>query len=292
MKPGYSILILGPSGAGKSTFIRQALEDEGSGVAFLAPGPDELTSYMAILDKPGYYVEGFDDPAFLPAIGMREVQGLARAIKLANTLRQRLEEDFKAGKPLTYKVIAVDKISGFAELAVNVMLKACNLAEAPTAMSPEGARYYTGITNLLDQFMRPLRACRGYGAHLLVTSHVAEKEISPTAVAEVSGQEAHVPLIPGKGFREKLPGIFDLVFYAVVNKAGKLISDPNDPSNVRNDPNNPRHCLLWMPDPKKPTKSRLGPLSDKRLLPNEWHVVKALLNQKAGWENATAQSAQ
>jgi AAA domain-containing protein len=268
--PGHSLLILGPSGAGKSTTAAGALEAEGSGFVFMAPGDDEISSYVQFMGKENYKLQGFDDPEFLPLIGDRKTSGLANAMQFAKALHAKLQQEYAEQKPLSYKVIVIDKISGFGELAVNVMLKECNLKEAPPAQSPEGARYYVGITNLLHQLIRPLRACRGYGAHLIITSHVSEKEVSNTAMAEASG-EAQVALIPGRAFREALPGIVDFSFYAGVNKMGKVVDGHNDPTN-------PRHYLQWMADPKKPTKSRLGRLSDQKLLPNEWSYLKPLLD--------------
>jgi len=278
--PGHSLLILGPSGAGKSTTAAGALEEQGSGVVFMAPGDDEVSSYAQFAGKEGYKLQGFDDPEFLPLIGERKTSGLANAMRLAKALHEKLMKEYAEQQPLSYKVIIVDKISGFGELAVNVMLKECNLKEAPPALSPDGARYYTGITNLLNQLIRPLRACRGYGAHLIITSHVSEKEISSTSMAEASG-EAQVALIPGRAFREALPGVVDFSFYAGVNKAGKLVDGHNDPTN-------PRHYLQWMSDPKRPTKSRPGPLSDQKLLSNEWQHLKPLLDAALARKVASA----
>lgn len=273
--PGHSILILGPSGAGKSTTGAGALTLEGSGVVFMAPGEDEATSYSQFRDaegndRPGYVLRGFDDPDFLPLIGQKTTSGLANAMKVAKALHEKLQKEYAEKQPLSYKVIVVDKISGFSELAVNIMLKECGLKEAPPAQSPEGARYYTGITNLLNQFIRPLRACRGYGAHLIITSHVSEKEVSNTAIAGAAS-EAQVALIPGRAFREALPGMVDFSLYAGVDKQNELVDGKNNPAK-------PRHYLQWMPDPKRPTKSRAGWLSDQKNLPNEWEYLKPLLD--------------
>jgi hypothetical protein len=255
---------MGPSGGGKSTILRTALRHEGSGVILMAPGDDEYNSYAEFADNDNYALLPFDDPEFLPAAGLKKVGGLVAAMKAATKLRQVLEEN-----PGKYAVLGVDRIDGFAQLAVNVMLKKCDLSEAPKAMSPEGARYYTGLQNLLHQFFRPLRACRGLGAHLLVTSHVMEKEVDKMQLAE-AGSTAYMPLIPGS-FRNQMPGIFDLTMFAAVNKAGKLVDG-------RNDVQNPRHYVKWMPSASQPTKSRIGPLSDRDKLPNEWDHLRPLLD--------------
>lgn len=271
IRPGYSILLLGPSGAGKSTTVRGALKAEGSGYALLAPGEDEITSYLPFLDNPAYGVKGFDDPEFLPHAGLKMVKGLRDAMLYANAIRKALEEDVSAGVPIRYKVVAVDKISGIAELAVNVMLKETGLSGAPPAQSPDGATYYVGIANHLFNFMRPLMAARAMGAHLIVTSHITEREVSSTAMAEAD-RKAEVALIPGKAFREALPGKFDLVFYVDVNDKAKLV-------NGKNDPENPRHFLQWMPDRLRPTKSRFGALlPEGKKLPNEWEHLKPVLD--------------
>lgn len=259
---GITALILGPSGAGKSSLLRSALEVEGSGMVLLAPGSVELNSYAGYANREGYYIKGFDDPGFLPTIGKRDTEGFALALTTLVALRSKLLEE-----PGKYRVLGVDTISGFAQLAVNMMLKRCRLDDAPAAQSPEGAQYYVGIKNLMNELMRALMACRDLGCHLIVTSHVSEKDVASTSMAEAGGS-AHVPLIPG-AFREQLPGLFDLVMYAGVNKAGRTVDG-------RNDPLNPRHYVQWVPDNRKPSKSRLGSLGSQLALPNEWGVIKPL----------------
>lgn len=261
---------MGPSGGGKSSLAASALRAEGSGVVLMAPGGDEVASYTEFLDRDGYKIEGFDDPEFMPLMGLKTTEGLKNAMQWANALRTKTKEAAEAGLPLPYKMLVIDRIDGFGQLSVNVMMKTCNITEAPAAQSPEGARYYTGLSNLLHQLMRPIRACKGYGMDVIIISHVVEKEVKKTSHAEVVGGVAEVPNIPGTAFREALPGICDLVMYAGVARKGELV-------NGRNNPTNPRHYLQWLPDPDRPTKSRLGPLSPDKLIPNEWAILKPLM---------------
>ena len=142
-------------------------------------------------------------------------------------------------------------------------------------MSKDGAQYYIGIQNLMQSFMRPVRACRGLGMHLIVTSHVSEKEVKATSIAG-AGSTAHMPLIPG-AFREQLPGYFDVVLHAGLDRVNPYTEDGG------NNPAKPRHYVKWMPDARRPSKSRVGFLSPQEKLSNEWLVLKPLI------DNALAQ---
>lgn len=266
---GTSTLVLGPSGAGKSNLVRTALEYEGSGVVVMAPGDDESASYTQFGE--GFVIRGFDDPKFLPTAGIKSVGGLRSAMKLIVALAEKCGEALGTEEELPYKVLAIDRMDGVAQLAVNLMLKQCGLNVAPKAMGKDGAEYYVGLRNALHEFFRPVRACKGLGMHVIVTSHVDMKEVKETASAGAIG-EAQVPLIPGS-FREQLPGIFDLVVYAGVDRKAELVDGKNDPKA-------PKHYVIWEPTLKQPfAKSRFGPLSKQKKLPNEWGIIKPLIDR-------------
>lgn len=259
------MLVLGAAGSGKSTLLRTALEAEGSGVVLLAPGAVEYNSYRGLADNPSYRLADFDDPDFLPLIGNTAVEGLANAMRYLVRLRASLEAE-----PGRFAVLGIDTASGIGQLTANVMLKRCGLSEAPPARGTEGAQYYTGIANLLHQFFAVAFKCRTLGAHLIVLSHVQERENVPeTAVAGLAGS-VYLPMLPG-GFKTTMPSLFDLTFYAEVALMGRLLDGHNDPSN-------PRHVLKWLPDPKRPTKSRLGALNDGKPIANEWSVLRPLID--------------
>ena len=107
--------------------------------------------------------------------------------------------------------------------------------------------------------------------HMLILSHVDEKEIDEGALAGASG---HVfqPLIPGKTFRKQLPGVCDLTFHGNIDDKVELVDGHNDPEK-------PRYYMQWIPDPKRPTKSRMGALSEQARLSNEWDVLKPLIER-------------
>jgi hypothetical protein len=260
-EPGYGVLLGGPSGAGKSTLARSALIAEGSGVALLAPGDDELMSYIELDGREEYYLKGFDDPEFLPTAGLYKTEGLGLLIKTLNAVRNKAKESWEKGEELKYKVLVLDTISSMAQLAVNQMMMKCGVTDAPAAMSPEGARFYSGIRNLMEEVMRPVRACKGYGMHVIGLTHVGEKQVSKTAMAETKSKMAQMPLIVG-AFREVLPAYFDLVMHAGVDQQGT-----------------PRHYMMWVSDVSRPTKSRVGSLGSTVRLPNDWRVLRQLIKE-------------
>ena len=257
MVVGHSILDQGPSGAGKSSLLRSALRHEGSGVVIMAPGDDEEASYAEFRGRSEYVIRGFDDPEFLPTLGVKEVGGFKAALNTVRSVYNKTKEELAAGNPLPYAVLGIDTISSLSQLSVNFWLKKMNLEGPPPALSPEGARFYGGIRSQMEEFMRPCRSLKGMGLHLIATSHVSEKEIKKTAVAGASGATGHMPLIMGS-FRDRVAGIFDLVFHAGVQNNAE-----------------PKFYVQWVPDPKRPTKSRLGKLSDQVMLPNDWPTLKA-----------------
>jgi hypothetical protein len=247
---GHAVLVLGPSGAGKSSLARSALLTEGAGAALLAPGVDELASYTELLGRPEYMVFSVDDPEWAPSVSKLKATGFQQAM---GWMYERL-----AAPP---PVLVVDTVSALAQLAVNHVMCRMGIREAPKAMSPEGAQYYTGIRNAMEDFMRLARACRAAGSTLLFTSHVAEKEQAATAMAGQISKTVHVPLIPGS-YREVLPAAFDVVLHAGVNPASKDL----------------RHYLQWVSDPKRVTKSRVGDLGPGQLQ-NNWPVLKQAIVQ-------------
>ena len=263
---GHSVLVEGPSGAGKSTVGRSALLHEGSGVVFAARGDDELASYDEFRGRPGYFLRGFDDPEFQPLLGLRTATGLKEAI---HGLREVVR--VVTAEPGKYKVLVGDTLSGFAQLGLNA---AC--AKHGVDGPPEGKdspSFWTDVRLIMESFMTPMRSLKGLGVHIIGTTHVGEKEMKETALAApgITSKLMHTPLISG-AFRDILPGYFDLVVHAGVNGAGKLLA------SGWNDPGNHRHYVLSEPDPKRLTKSRLGPLSATGRLPNEWAYIKAALD--------------
>jgi len=248
----HSVLLLGPSGAGKSTLARSALLHEGGGAVLIAPGVDELSSYVELVGLEGYQLLAVDDPGWLPSIRETKAEGFGQAMVFLKGLVQA-----SSNPP---PVLVVDTISAIAQLAVNHTMKRLGMLEAPKAMSPEGAAYYTGLRNAMEDFMRLVRACRARGMHVICVSHVTEKEQSMTAMAGQVSRTVHVPLIPGS-YREILPAAFDVVLHAGVNPASKDL----------------RYYVQWIPDPKRVTKSRVGDLGAAQL-PNDWPTLRAAID--------------
>lgn len=281
-KPGRSILLLGASGSGKSTTIRTALAAEGSGVALLAPGNEEYSSYTEFDGRDGYQIRGVGDAEFQPLLGMRQATGFKNAVALLRGVYLRAKYDLGLtdeattaklletfGEPqgeLKYKVLGVDTISGIGILAVNERLSSMGLNDAPKAQSPEGATFFTGLKSILEQFMALLDGVRGMGVDLIVTSHTMERDQGKNVIAGQIGKGAYVASIMGS-FRDNLPRAFDLVLYPGVNDDAALVDGANDP-------NNPRHYVRWVPSSKQPTKSRVGALSINEVLPNEWQYLR------------------
>jgi len=262
-KIGHSLVFLGPSGVGKSTLLRSALRLEGSGAVLMAPGADEQASYTEFLKEPGFYFGTFDDPEFLPIAGLRKVEGLKLAILTLNAIYQAQKKTLEETGKLKYGVLGLDTISGLSNLAVNVMLHSMRLETAPAAQGKDGAEYYTGIKNAMEQVMRPVRAIRGLGTHVIILSHVSPVEKAPeTATGEQTISGSHWPLIPG-AFKYALPQFADVTMHGGI--------DPTVTTDGL------RHYMQWMPDPKRPTKSRLGKLGSEAKLPNDWAIIKPLM---------------
>src|ERR1700693_4939635 len=113
-----SVLLTGASGAGKSTLLRGALQYYGSGLVVLAPGEDELDSYIG-LNGDGYVFRGFDDPFFHPELKEFEANGHGDMIRWLKERYVEIKSDVDSGKEPRYKVLAVDTISAIGRLGYN-----------------------------------------------------------------------------------------------------------------------------------------------------------------------------
>lgn len=261
-----SILIVGPSGAGKSFFARSALEHEGSGLVLAAPGVDELDSYYG-LNEPEYVMQGFDDSTYFPTLEQKGAVGLRDAVVWLQNRLAEVVSDVKEGKAARYAVVVADTISAIGQLSTNATLVKFNRTEAPPAMSPDGAAFYTYLRSRQEEFMRILRAFKGYGVHVIALSHVGESEVGETGVAKDTPgkQKLYTALVPG-AFKLALPSYFSTVMYADVGRGegGKRV-----------------HYLQWQPDAKKPMKNRFGDLNISGKVENNWPIVKRLIEEAA-----------
>lgn len=294
MRPGHFLLFAGPYGAGKSTSLRHALREEGAGLVLLAPGDDERASYSEFEDKPGYDIRSFDDPLYMPSLGSeyRKTEGYGKALATLAKAVEVVRKDAEEGKPLRWPVIAVDTVSSFATLTENNLQASMGL-EGPPSDKEGIIEYSTRFKKKMEELIRPMRALRGYGAHLLMTTHVSEKPGKSTGLAveadaatgvELRSKTSHAPLIYG-AFRDVLLGYPDVIFHCRVRAGGKTQGDYNDPEA-------PRFVVQWQSSPERLTKSRLGALTqagaDGRMpsLPNEWRRIKpaldAALDRRAG----------
>lgn len=255
MNPGHSILLLGQPGSGKSSFAAKALAHEGSGVVALAPGMAEATSYIAFRNDPKFIIQGYDDPEFFPSLGASglKVEGYDKLLKDLKTVYALVAAESPGQKP---KVLVTDTFSSMSGLAMNKTYVKFNLVQPPAAMSPDGAAFWGYYRNLQDQLVRIMRVLRGSGLHWICTSHVDEKAIKESGVANPDQIEkiGIVPAIAG-GFRNVFAGEFDLVMFARVEKDAR---------------GNPVHYLQWQTDPKRPTKSRFPNLAPTGKIANDW----------------------
>lgn len=258
-----SIFVTGPSGVGKSSFARSAIQHEGGGLVLSAPGFDELDSYFGLK----YTGMGFDDVGYpaQPPTGLKEA---------TNYLYARLAEvktDREAGLKPRYPIIVVDTISAFGQLALNKTMGRFKVDTAPAAQSPDGAAFYTFVRSQQEEFLRIVRAFKGYGVHVLVLSHVGEGDTTAANTAmEVDAKvKMYVPAVPG-GFKHAISSYFSTVLSAGIakNKEGQRV-----------------HYLQWKADGKKGAKSRLGFLDEKPYIVVEegsgWKTVKNLIEAAA-----------
>lgn len=260
MKLTHSVLLTGASGVGKSTLIRGALEYYGSGLVVLAPGLDEVDSYIG-LDGPNYAFQGFDDVSFQPLLGEFKATGFEDMVRWLGMRYKELKSDVDGGKTLRYQVLGVDTISAVGRLAYNQAMAHFHRTEPPAAKSPDGAAFYSYLRNTLESGVRLLRAIRGLGVHWIAASHPTEAE--PTQIqqtGELPGKVSKImPDLPG-GFKNVLPSFFTTVLDVNIDAKKK-------------------HTVRWEGDPKRVTKSRLGPLSSdgKIALPDTakeaWKVI-------------------
>jgi hypothetical protein len=252
-----SILLTGASGTGKSTLIRGALEHYGSGLVLLAPGKDEIDSYVG-LEEPKYCFGAFDDLDFNPQAKEWTANGHLDAVKWLQQRRKELESDLAAGRELRYRVLGVDTISALARLAYNATLAHFKRDTPPPAQSPDGAAFYGHLRITLEQSARGMRALRGLGLHWLVAAHPTEAEATPMQqTAGAPSSSKIMPDIPG-GFKNQLPSFFTTVLDV----------------NIGTDK---KHYVRWEGDPKRVTKSRLGPLSATG-------KIELPIGAKAAWE--------
>lgn len=253
----HSILLLGPSGTGKSSLAASAAAALGGAAIALAPGDNERNSYVHLLDhgdNSRYMAQGFNDADFLPSIGELQATGHKQLIMWLRGLYKLIQEDVKAGKPPRFPLLILDTFSAMATLGYNATLSKFGKSEAPKARGDEGAPFYGTLKSKLEEIMRLAEAIRGLGVHLIVISHVAERENVSEAANAITSSRMIVPAIPG-GFRDTFASLFDGVFYTgVIAVTGKP----------------PAYYLQWRGDPKRPTKSRLGSLGTGDKVANDW----------------------
>lgn len=258
-----SVLLTGASGAGKSTLLRGALEYYGSGIIVLAPGDDEMDSYIG-LDGDSYKYRGFDDVLFHPELKEFDASGHSDMVRWLKDRYIEVKSDVDAGKEPRYKVLAVDTVSAIGRLAYNSTMAKLKLTEPPPAQSPAGATFYTYLRSVLDSGVRTMRAIRGLGVHWIVASHPTEADVTPIQALGASKSKI-MPDLPG-GFKNILPSFFTTVLDVGIG-------------------GNNKHYVQWEGDPKRVTKSRLGPLAatGKIELPTgaraSWEVLAVALDK-------------
>lgn len=239
MQTPNSVLVTGASGVGKSTLIRGALKYYGSGMVVLAPGDDEVDSYIG-LEGDGYLFQGFDDVLFHPEQKEFTATGHSDMVTWLKKRYVELKEDIDAGKEPRYKVLAVDTESAVGRLAYNATLAKYKLTEPPPAIGTSGAPFYSSLRITLESGMRTMRAIRGLGVHFIVASHPTEAEV--TAIQSTGPAKSKIMAdLPG-GFKNVLPSYFTTVLDMGIGTDNK-------------------RYVQWAGDPKRVTKSRLGPLS-------------------------------
>lgn len=259
----YSVLLTGASGVGKSTIISGALETFGSGAIALAPGTDEMDSYLKFLSNPNFKFEGFDDTLYQPSIGDKIATGHTDMVKWLKAIYLEVRADVDAGKPPRYAVLGVDTLSAVGRLAYNATLSKFGYSEPPAAIGSSGAPFYSFLRNVLESGVRLMRAIRGCGVHWVVASHPTEAEV--TAIQSGDGVKNKImPDLPG-GFKNVLPSFFPVVLDIAIDDKGK-------------------HFARWSGDPRRVTKSRFGPLAagPKIDLPNgakeSWLAIQTAID--------------
>jgi hypothetical protein len=217
----------------------------------------EETSYRTFRGDDRFIIKGYDDPEFFPHLKELKATGYDQ---LLSDLRGVYASIGKGGgKPA---VLVTDTFSSMGQLAMDKTYQKFNRSEAPPAMSPDGASFWTYYRMLMDSLTRVCRSIRGSGVHWVCLCHVTEKEmkeIGPSNPEQLGKASGYIPALSG-GFRDTFAGEFDLVFYAGVKKA----TEQGKP---------PVHFLQWRPDPKRPTKSRYGGLAETGAIRNDWKLL-------------------
>ncbi len=264
----HAVLAIGPQGSGKSHLAYTALRHYGSGIVVLARGLDELNSYYPLYERPSYTFKGFDDPDFQVALGQRKATGFQEAIDFLGAEHQRLKALKDAGQPLDRQVLVFDTASAFGQLAMNKTLSKFNVDEPPPVRGERGYPFFSHLSKAQEGLFAKGRALRDLGLHWIVLAQAAEREVTPgqAAVNEGMLKTQIMAAVPG-GFRDTIGQFFDLVFQVqalpVVGKA-------------------PKHQMLYLPDPKRNTKSRWGDLTrDLKPIENDWPKVLAEVERLA-----------
>lgn len=258
-----SVLLTGASGAGKSTLLRGALEYYGSGLVVLAPGDDELDSYIG-LDGENYLYKGFDDVEFHPELKEWNASGHSDMVAWLKKRYAEIKDDVDSNKPSRYAILGVDTESAIGRMAFNATLSKFRYTEPPPSISPTGASFYGYLRVTLESGIRLMRGIRGLGVHWVVTSHPTEADVKAIQ-ANGPAKTKIMPDLPG-GFKNVLPSYFTTVLDVGIGSDKK-------------------HYVQWEGDPKRVTKSRLGPLSatGKIILPTgskeSWTVLAEALDK-------------
>lgn len=265
----HGMLLAGASGVGKSTLLRSALVYYGAGAVALAPGMDESSSYLGLLDNPKYNFGNFDDIFFQPALNQWTATGHKELVNWLTKIYTECKEDVVNGRAIRYPVIGCDTYSAVGRLAYNATLAKFQRTEAPPAQSPDGAAFYSYLRLTMESSFRLFRAIRGLGAHLIMTSHTTEAEVSEIQKNEADvGSKKIMPDLPG-GFKNMFPASFDLVFHV-----GVMIGKEGE-KTVR------KHYVQWQPDPKRPTKSRFPGLSENARIKADWAEINQRIEKAA-----------
>lgn len=283
---GHFLLVGGPYGSGKSSLGRSALRHEGGGLILLAPGDDERPSYHEFENRPEYVIRSFDDPGFLPALGaaFRTATGFASALQTVAKAAEQEAKRLVENTTRKFPVIVMDTISSMAVLGLNLLLAAEGASAPPT--DREGIiEFWTKYRILMEQFIRPIRALRGLGAHIILNTHVGERvhkdggglaaAVNSTGVTDTD-KTVLTPMISG-AFRDILLGYPDVILHTRIRGGGRVVGDRNDPSN-------PRFVVQWQSSSRRLSKSRIGELmlpdAEGKYAPlvNEWPVIKAAMD--------------